>query len=157
MPNGSDLRVTTPSNSIGSKLLTFLKPARCWIYMDPIGRLSWDHSCLLRLSIRLSTAKIIITISVLSVKLLGVPWNTSCGIALRTGFITPFLSTHFNFGSDGASLALPIIIMRLSLTWLSPFKTSGVSDMPMEDLIFLPNYSCGIVLFMLGHAPCPIA
>ena len=107
------------------------------------------------LLIRLTIVKIIKTISVLSVKFLGVPWNTSCGNALRTGFITPFLSTRFNFGSDGASVALPIIIMRLFLTWLPPFKTSGIFDIPMEDLIFLPNFSCGIVLSILGHAPCP--
>ena len=107
MPNGSDLRVTPPSNSNGSKLLTFPKPVRCWIYMVPIGRPSWDHSCLLRLSIRPTIVKIIKTISVLSVKFLRVPWNTSCGNALRTGFIIPFLSTRFNFGSDGASVALP--------------------------------------------------
>ena len=155
MPNGSDLRVTPPSNSNGSKLLTFPKPAGCWIFMVPIGRPSWDHSCLLRLSIRPTIVKIINTISVLSVNFLGVPWNTSCGNALRTGFITPFLSTRLNFGSDGASVALPIIIMRLFLTWRPPFKTSGIFDIPMEDLIFLPNFSCGIVLIFLGHAPCP--
>ena len=124
--------------------MTFPKHVRCWIYMVPIGRPSWALSCLLRLSIRPIIVKIIKTISVLSVKFLKVPWNTSCGNALRTGFITPFLSTRFNFGSDGASVALPIIIMRLFLTWHPLFKTSGIFDIPMEDLIFLPNFLVGL-------------